>query len=533
MRIRIHGLNLPLDASEDELLSRAAHKLAVLPGKLSRLEIVRRSVDARRLRGQAPFFTYVIDCDFAGSVMPRARRAGEVRLVEPPYNPPIPRWPKTKALRPVVVGAGPAGLVAASMLAEAGARPIVVERGEAAEKRASVVRRFWDEGVFHEESNVLYGEGGAGLFSDGKLTARSKDRDRVRRFFELLVACGAPKEILWDSEAHLGSDLLLRLVPALRKRIEKFGGEFRWGCRFDDLRIEKGSLRALSLAGAWQDVETCVLATGHSARDVYHRLHERGLRLEPKAMAVGLRLELPQSTIDRARYGSFARDPRLPVASFRLTRKATRGLRPCYSFCMCPGGQVIACASSPGELTTNGMSLARRNEAMGNAAFLVNVGPEDYLRHGGKDDPLAGIAFQREMEARAFRLGGGDYGLPASRLVDFLQRKVTKELPPLRSCKRARPADLAEALPEFVVETLRGSLAPMLRELNRDSIEEALLYAAETRSSSPVRVFRDDDGQAPDCKGLYPAGEGAGHAGGIVSSALDGMRAAEAILRSA
>jgi len=409
---------------------------------------------------------------------------------------------------------------------------MVLERGSSCEMRASRVASFWNDGVLDGECNVLYGEGGAGLFSDGKLTARSKDRPRIRRFLSKLVACGAPSDIVVDAEPHLGSDVLLRIVPRLRRMIEELGGEFRFDTCLRDLEIEDRRLRAVLTSSERIPTDSCILATGHSARDVYELLYRANVLLSAKAIAVGVRLELPQEDIDRARFGSWAGHPRLGAASFRATRRGVGGLRDCYTFCMCPGGQVIACASSTSGLTTNGMSLSRRSGLHGNAAFIVPVDPEDFgTGETAPSSPLAGLTFQNELERRAFLAGGGDYSLPAQLLVDFLaDRPAADSLPQTRSCRRAVPAALRLLLPPPVTETLVASIPPMLTELDGRTTDGVLLYAAETRSSSPVRVVRDDTGQSPTCRGLFPAGEGAGYAGGIVSSAVDGMRAAEACL---
>jgi uncharacterized FAD-dependent dehydrogenase len=448
--------------------------------------------------------------------------------------------------------------MAAFALAEAGLNPLLIERGEAAAPRAARVESFWKEGTLDTESNVLYGEGGAGLFSDGKLTSRSKDRPRVRRLLEIFVASGASPDILVDAEPHIGSDILEELVPALRNRIMELGGDVRFGARLDRLEIEQGAVRGAVISGEEFRTDCCVLATGHSARDIYEMLAEQGVPLEPKGFAVGMRLEIPQARIDTAQWGgSF---PTLGKASFRLTRREEQNARSCYTFCMCPGGLVISCASSDGLMTTNGMSLSKRDKFSGNAAFLVPVFPSDFPTLGNPPRPslcsghpsrggelvksppaegclkggvglnaLAGIEFQKKLEAAAFAAGGSDYSLPAQRLVEFLDGSAASALPDERSCARAVPAQLRGLLPEFVEHTLRSAVPKMLRGMRGLPLDEALLYASETRSSSPVRVVRGEDGQSA-VRGLYPCGEGAGYAGGIVSSGIDGLRLAEAII---
>ncbi len=537
MKLLVHQVGVPLDYTETDLRSSLARKLAVDLDAIGAVEIQRRSLDARPERA-APAYSLSVMASVAGPPSPRWLGQRDIEPAPAPATPVPPRPPRCRppgAPRPVVVGAGPAGLMAAWRLAQAGLKPLLVDRGSAVERRAGQVEAFWRSGELNAESNVLYGEGGAGLFSDGKLTSRSKDRPRQRLFFETLVAAGAPADILIDAEPHLGSDRLLGLVPRLRAMIVEAGGEVCFDTRLDSLLVEGGRLRAVRLAGGDLRTDACVLATGHSARELLVELAGNGVQLEPKPFAIGLRLEVPQSQIDASQFGQWAGRPGLGAASFRLTRREEAGVRACYSFCMCPGGLVIACASSPGALTTNGMSLFRRAKPFGNAAFLVPVNPDDFLGAQvvrGSPPELAGHHFQHALEENAFLAGGADYSLPASSLTDFLAGKVPVAIPVARSCERARPADLAALLPEFAVATLRQAIPPMLRQMRRVDPAAALLYGLETRSSSPVRIGRDESCQNPTCRGLFPCGEGAGYAGGIVSSAIDGLRIAEAILEN-
>ncbi len=528
MQVLVRQITVPLDYTDQDLRSALCIKLQCAPEAITRVALQRRSLDARP-RFPQPRYVLSVIADVETDSLP-AHGDIEKHPNQVPWTP--TRVQDVRSQRPVVVGAGPAGLMAAWVLARAGAQPILIDRGDAAYARAKRVTGFWTNGTLDPDSNVLYGVGGAGLFSDGKLTTRTKDRLRLRGFFQVLVDCGADPSILVDAEPHLGSDVLLRLVPRLCEAIETLGGSVQCRTRLIGFVTSNDALQALRCTGPDGDQEigtdTCILATGHSARDVYHLLTTTGVPLAAKPFGVGVRLELPQETINRGQYGRHADHPSLGAASFRLTRRPEDGRRACYSFCMCPGGRVIACASEPGLLTSNGMSHASRNLPWGNAAFLVPVTPEDYPETTCPE--LAGIEYQRRLEKTAFDAGGGDYGLAASRLTDFLAGTVSRDLPADRSCARAVPADLIAMLPDTVGLTLRGAMAPMLRQINGASPDEVLLYATETRSSSPVRVVRNENGESIGLAGLYPAGEGAGYAGGITTSALDGMRAAEACL---
>lgn len=529
MRLRIQQVNVPLEYNDAVVLFRASRKIGCNVTALSEPVVVRRSLDARA-RHAEPMQVLTVELTCSLSDLPHSAPLAAIEILSPTDLESQPRqmaWPAER-LRPVVVGAGPAGLMAAYQLALAGARPLLIERGEPAAVRTPKVAQFWTRGRLDPESNVLFGEGGAGLFSDGKLTARSKDRRHVREFMQLLHACGADESVQIEAEPHVGSDRLLEIVSRIRERIIAAGGEVRFQSRLDDLQIESGELRGLIVNGVEMECRQCVLAVGHSARDVQALLAKRGVALQPKPFAVGIRLEIPQEAIDRGQYGRFSGDPRLGAASFRLTRREENGTRSCYSFCMCPGGKVIACASEPGLLTTNGMSYSQRSLAKGNAAFLVPVGPADYPEH--PVPALAGVEFQRNLERAAFAAAGGEYRVPAVRLVDFLAQRVSPTLPEDGSCSRSTPVEFRSILPDFVIHTLEQSLPPMLKELNQVKLEDAVLYAPETRSSSPLWILRNPEGgECLHLRGLYPAGEGAGYSGGIVSSAIDGMRAAESL----
>lgn len=524
MRYRLTEINLGLDYIAAELRAAICAKAAISDAELIEFSIVRRSLDARK----QPVFNFVVDFDCDRELSETAH----LKLAEVKTTPGvIDRCIAPAGLqRPVVVGAGPAGLMAALVLARAGLKPLLIERGRSAAERAVQVESFWRGGQFDRESNVLYGEGGAGLFSDGKLTARSKDREALRYFLAALVDCGAEPEIMIEAEPHVGTDKLHEIVPRLRAMIIAAGGEVCFGSRLEALSIENGRLSGLVVGGRPVNADSLILATGHSARDVYAMLAECGALLEPKAFAVGLRVELPQKLVDRQQFGRYAGHPRLGAASFRLTRRPEGAARACYSFCMCPGGHVIACASEPQAFTVNGMSYAARAGRLANAAFLVPVEPQDY-QGLSPQNALSGLVFQEAIERRAFVAGGGDYGVPAANLKRFL---YGADLPikAERSLERAVEAELDQVLPDFVSRTLKLALPRMLTVFGGLRPEDVTLYAAETRSSSPVRVVRGADGQASGLAGLYPCGEGAGYAGGIVSSAIDGIRQAESLLRN-
>ncbi len=523
--IRIDGLRLELDFTEEDLRRAAAKKLRLPPWALAGVKLAKKSVDARKK--EEVHFVCAVDAAADGDEDKLLRRTAGARRVEPyRYEPP----PGRKLDQPpVVVGLGPAGLFAGLVLAQCGMRPLVIERGLPVEEREAAVKAFWQERRLNPECNVQFGEGGAGAFSDGKLTTGTGD-GRIRKVLEELAAAGAPEAILTDAKPHIGTDRLPGVVKNIRNQILRLGGQVRFSTRLAGLRAQDGQLTGLwvEAAGKRELIETrhAILAVGHSARDVFALLEEAGLPLEPKAFSVGVRIEHPAALVDRAQYGPFAGHPRLGAAEYKLHRRLPNG-RGVYTFCMCPGGTVTGAASEPGGVVTNGMSAWARDGENSNSALLVGVGPEDF----GGPGPLAGVAFQRRIEQAAFRLGGGDYSAPAQRVADFLAGTPSRGFGGVRPSYRPGvvPADLSLCLPDFAADSLRTALPLLGRQLRGFDQGDAVLTAPETRSSSPVRVLRDESLQCPALRGLYPCGEGAGYAGGIVSAAVDGVRCAERV----
>lgn len=505
----------------------AARKLRVKKGCLKDFTIIRRSIDARRK------LSFVFTVEFTIGQNTHFQQIPKLDVVIPGDKPAVLDGLNIKsAQRPIVIGAGPAGLMAGLVLAKNGLKPILYERGADAATRSDQVVDFWKNGKLNSESNTLYGEGGAGLFSDGKLTARSKDKPGIRYLFETLVECGAPESILIEAEPHIGSDILKEIVPRLRKKIIERGGEVFFDSKVEKINVIDNKVNSIVVNGVKIKTGICVIATGHSARDVYEFLADAKVQLGQKAFALGVRMELPQNVINNTQWGKHASHPRLGAASFRLTRKENDQARSCYTFCMCPGGLVIACASTPGQITTNGMSLSKRSLNFGNAAFLVPVKPEDYKNFETKNYPsLAGCYFQADIEQKAFEAGGGDYGIPVASLQRFIDPSSNILVSENRSCLKVKEANISEILPGFVVETLVSAIPKMIMGFKGLDFNDVTLYAAETRSSSPVRIKRDENRQSVNIQGLFPCGEGAGYAGGIVSSALDGIRVAESIIR--
>ena len=521
--LRIDQLRLSPGQDISVLRRKIAKLLRVNESDILRMEILRRAVDAR----EELFFVYTaaVEVKQEASVLRRCRDRHVTRYAPEFYR--LPQKCEASDVPPVVVGAGPAGLFAALVLSHAGLRPILLERGQPTEQRTLDVEKFWQGGTLDTESNVQFGEGGAGAFSDGQLNTGTKDL-RHRFILQQLVDCGAPESILIDAKPHVGTDYLHIVLKNLRQKLTDLGCDIRFGHRLESIHHEGGVLTGLTVRGGGETYRLpcrqLVLALGHSARDTVENLYGCGLAMEAKPFAVGVRIEHRQSEIDAVQYKKFAGHPALGAATYKLSCHLPNG-RSAFSFCVCPGGQVVAAASETGRAVTNGMSEYARAKENINGALLVNVTPADFP----SEHPLAGIAFQRTLEEAAFTLGG-DYRAPAQRVEDFLQRRPSAEGGSVTPSYRpgVKWCDLHKCLPDFVSQTLELALPELDKKLPGYAAPDAVLTAVESRSSAPVRIPRDETYQA-NIRGVYPCGEGAGYAGGILSAAADGMRCAEHI----
>ena len=532
--IRLTDLLLPLDHPPEALAEAICARLEISPAELERFAVARRGNDARKKH--AIRLVYSLDLVVADEEAVLARFADDPHVRPTPDTAYrfVTRAPETySGPRPVVIGAGPCGLLAALVLAQMGFRPIIIERGTAVRERTKDTWGLWRRGVLKPESNAQFGEGGAGTFSDGKLYSRIKDpRHLGRKVLTEFVKAGAPEEILTEAHPHVGTFRLVTMVMSIRETIEALGGEYRFGTRVDDFDIAiapDGSrqMRGLQLStGEYLAAEHVILAVGHSARDTFQIVYDRGIHIEAKPFAIGVRIEHPQGWIDKARFGPNAGNKILGPAAYSLSHKARNG-RTAYSFCMCPGGRVVAAASEEGHLVTNGMSQYSRAEFNANSGIVVDIDPgRDYP--GG---PLAGIEFQRHWERLAFMAGGSNYMAPGQKLGDFLSGKASTEFGTVIPSYQpgVHLTDLALCLPDYVIEAIREALPVFGRQVPGYDHPDVVITGVETRTSAPVRITRGKDLQSLNTAGLYPAGEGAGYAGGILSAAVDGIRVAEAL----
>jgi hypothetical protein len=542
--LRLTDLKLPLEHSEAALTAAILTRLGIETVALTGYSIAKRSYDARKRGAIALIYALDIDTTQEAELLRR--------FTDDPHIQPTPdtdyhfvtQAPPKLSQRPLVIGFGPCGLFAGLILAQMGFRPIILDRGKEVRERTKDTWDLWRKRNLHPESNVQFGEGGAGTFSDGKLHSQIRDPlHHGRKVLTEFVKAGAPEEILYVSKPHIGTFRLVTMVENMRATIESLGGEIRFSSRVDDLLLEPATdgrqhIRGVTLASGEQiRADHVVLALGHSARDTFEMLHARGVYLEAKPFSIGFRIEHPQSVIDSARFGPQAGHPVLGAADYKLVHhckkdQGTRG-RTVYSFCMCPGGTVVAAASEPGRVVTNGMSQYSRNERNANAAVVVGIDPSDFAPYDASGSPLAGIALQRALESHAYVLGGENYSAPGQLVGDFLAGRASHEFGDVQPSYKpgVTLGNLDSALPGYAIAAIREALPAFERQIRGYAMHDAILTGVETRTSSPVRITRDDSLQSLNTRGLYPAGEGAGYAGGILSAAVDGIRIAEAVAR--
>ena len=543
--LRLTELRLPLNHAEDALRPAIVARLGISDTDLAAFTVFKRSYDARKK--SAVVLIYTVDCELANESAVLAQFSGDPHVRPTPDtsyhfvgHAPAAFFDGQRP-RPLVIGFGPCGIFAALILAQMGLRPIVLERGKEVRERTKDTWGLWRQGVLNPESNVQFGEGGAGTFSDGKLWSQISDpRHLTRKVLAEFVKAGAPEEILFVSKPHIGTFRLVSMVEKMRADIEALGGEIRFQQRVTDVLIEDGHIRGVTLAsGEMLRSDHVVLALGHSARDTFTMLHERGVYMEAKPFSIGYRIEHPQGLIDRARFGPNAGNEILGAADYKLVHHASNG-RAVYSFCMCPGGTVVAATSEPGRVVTNGMSQYSRNERNANAGIVVGISPQDYRQDGltdGPVSPLDGMAFQRFWESRAYELGGGTYEAPGQLVGDFIKSRPSKTLGSVQPSYKpgVHLTDLAQpghgSLPDYALAAIREALPAFDKQIKGFSMPDAVLTGVETRTSSPLRITRGKDFQSLNVKGLYPAGEGAGYAGGIMSAGVDGIEVAEALGR--
>ncbi|MFI4958555.1 MAG: NAD(P)/FAD-dependent oxidoreductase [Lysobacterales bacterium] len=542
--LRLTDLKLPLEHSEAALTAAILTRLGIETVALTGYSIAKRSYDARKRGAIALIYALDIDTTQEAELLRRFTDDPHIQPTPDTHYHFVTQAPPKLSQRPLVIGFGPCGLFAGLILAQMGFRPIILDRGKEVRERTKDTWDLWRKRNLHPESNVQFGEGGAGTFSDGKLHSQIRDPlHHGRKVLTEFVKAGAPEEILYVSKPHIGTFRLVTMVENMRATIESLGGEIRFSSRVDDLLLEPATdgrqqIRGVTLASGEQiRADHVVLALGHSARDTFEMLHARGVYLEAKPFSIGFRIEHPQSVIDSARFGPQADHPVLGAADYKLVHhckkdQGARG-RTVYSFCMCPGGTVVAAASEPGRVVTNGMSQYSRNERNANAAVVVGIDPSDFAPYDASGSPLAGIALQRALESHAYVLGGENYSAPGQLVGDFLAGRASHEFGDVQPSYKpgVTLGNLDSALPGYAIAAIREALPAFERQIRGYAMHDAILTGVETRTSSPVRITRDDSLQSLNTRGLYPAGEGAGYAGGILSAAVDGIRIAEAVAR--
>lgn len=527
MPIKINDIVLDIDEPIDILKKRAAKVLNIPASDILELKILKESIDARRKSSIKINYSIAVTCEKENNIL-KSVKDSKVAMQEEEFNEELMMGTKKLEHRPIIVGMGPAGMFAGLLLAEKGYQPIIIERGSKVEERTEQVSSFFSTGNLDINSNVQFGEGGAGTFSDGKLTTRIKDK-RCELVLKEFVAAGAPEEILFMGKPHIGTDNLKNVVKYIREKIIKLGGEVRFNEKLEDIIIENGRLKEAVINGERVPCTILVLAIGHSARDTYEMLLNRGVFMTPKAFAIGVRAEHRQNMIDENQYGKYAGHPRLKAADYRLSYTSKKLNRGIYSFCMCPGGEVVAAASEKGRLVTNGMSLYGRDKDNANAALVVSVNPSDF----NGTTPLSGMEFQRHYEELAYNLGGGGYLAPVQLIGDLINDRVSTKLGNVNPTYRPgyEFKELKNCLPGFVIEGLKEGIIEFDKKIRGFADEDAVLTGIETRTSAPVRIERNENLQSISLDGIYPAGEGAGFAGGIISAAVDGLKVGEHIMQ--
>lgn len=532
--IRLTEIKLPLNHAPEDLTTAITTKLKISAEQVASFVMFKRGYDARNKRNIQLIYTLDItltDSDLTHDLLVQFESDNHVKATPDTSYKYVGQAPKDLTERPVVIGFGPCGLLAALTLAQMGFKPIIIERGNEVRQRTKDTFGFWRQRKLNTESNVQFGEGGAGTFSDGKLYSQVKDPNHYgRKVMTEFVKAGAPEEILFVSKPHIGTYKLVTMVEKMRAEIIALGGEIRFATRVDDLHITDSKVTGVTLnTGETLKTNHVVLAVGHSARDTFQMIHNKGVYVEAKPFSIGFRIEHKQSTIDQARFGDNAGNEILGAADYKLVHHCKNG-RSVYSFCMCPGGTVVAAASEEGRVVTNGMSQYSRNERNANSAIVVGIDPErDYPNH-----PLAGIELQRQLETLAFELGGRDYSAPAQTIGDFLKGKPDSELGDVKPSYTPgiTLTDLSKALPDFAVDAIREAIPAFNKKIQGFASDDGLLTGVETRTSSPISIKRNKEFQSVNTKGLFPAGEGAGYAGGILSAGIDGIKVAEAVAKS-
>lgn len=527
MTIRVNNISLNLNESQDVLKGKVSKELRISEEDIIGFKIVRESIDARKKDNIKFMYSIDVKCNGEKRIIKHAK-CKDAKLEEDECYEKIVHGSKKINARPVIIGFGPSGIFSALTLAREGYKPIVFERGEDVDNRTKTVESFWrGEANLNLESNVQFGEGGAGAFSDGKLTTRIKDK-RCDFVLEELVKAGAPSEIAYIGKPHVGTDILKDVVKNIREEIKSLGGEVHFNSKLEEIIIKEGKVQSIVVNGNEIGCEILILAIGHSSRDTYSMLHNKGIFMENKAFAIGVRIEHPQELINESQYGKYANHPRLKAADYKLTYQSTRNNRGIYSFCMCPGGVVVAAASEENRLVSNGMSYHARDLENANSALVVTVGPKDFE---GKS-PLSGMEFQRHYEGLAYKLGGGGYKAPVQLVGDFLRDEKSKKIgcvnPSYTSGYELK--EIKECLPSYIVDTLKEGIVKFDTRIKGYGMNDGVLTGIETRTSAPVKISRNENLESISAKGLYPSGEGAGFAGGIISAAVDGIKVAEKII---